>query len=468
MHCTNCGHKNAQDANFCGGCGAAINKPKPPSKKNKQPYLAGLLALLIAGYGYATDWTFQWPNESEVATQEEPMKNEKKLTIKKAATVVNETAQQSKDKTELIKESLPSVFTIGTDEGMGSGFLYKSGGYIVTNAHVVAGYTDVLVRNSKGKDFEGKVIGISDRYDIALIKSEANKNVKAFVTETNETPIGTEVIALGSPQGFENTASIGYLTGLNRDMEMDFIYEKIYQIDAQIDQGSSGGPLLDANTGKVIGINSLLYKENAAFGFSIPMHSMQSLVDKWIDQPMSSQAVAALFNVYEDYIPETYQASGDTFWDFEEYYDYDGTEDEEIYEDYEEGPEPEAEEYVEDTDLEDEDVAYFIQSFRSEYEEAIDYDDYSYIASYIASGSSAESELSAFLEELSMKNEYYEFLTTSITDIVYHEQSIEVYTYETLNFTTEEGDVKYLEKNKVYTLISDGYGDYAIEKIANR
>ena len=458
MYCPKCGHKNEEDANFCGGCGKTMHEPK-----SKKSFLAVALALLIGGlgYGYGTDWSFQWPKESVASNQlQDEAKNESTVTIKKASTVVDETKQQTKDKTELIKESLPSVFTIGTDEGLGSGFLYKSGGYIVTNAHVVAGYTDVVVRNSKGKDFEGTVIGISDRYDIALIKSEANKNVKPFVTETKETPIGTEVIALGSPQGFENTASIGYLTGLNRDMEMDFIYEKIYQIDAQIDHGSSGGPLLDATTGKVIGINSLLYKENAAFGFSIPMHSMQQQVDKWIAQPMSSQAVAALFNVYEDYVPETYQDSGDTFWDFEDYYDYDGSE--------EYDSEEETEEYVEDTQITDEDIFYFIQDFRDQYEDAIDYDDYSYIAPYIAAGSSAESELYAFLEELSSTQEYYEFIDTSVIDIVYNDYSVEVYTYETMNFITEQGTSKYLEKNKSYTLVNDENGDYLIKKISNR
>ena len=93
--------------------------------------------------------------------------------------------------------------------------------------------------------------------------------------------IGTEVIALGSPQGLENSASIGYLTGINRTIDMDFSYENVYQVDAQIDQGSSGGPLLDAKTGKVIGINSLLYTKNNSFAFSIPMHSMIDLLDSW-------------------------------------------------------------------------------------------------------------------------------------------------------------------------------------------
>ncbi|PID04382.1 MULTISPECIES: trypsin-like peptidase domain-containing protein [unclassified Sporosarcina] len=455
MYCPKCGHKNTDEANFCGGCGKAMY-----GSTNAKPILAVVLTLLIggAGYGYATDWSFQWPSETTASVKTKVVhKDEAELKIKKAPTVVNETKQQVKDKTELIKESLPSVFTIGTRDGLGSGFFYKAGGYIVTNAHVVAGYTDVTVKNSVGENFEGTVIGISDRYDIALIKSEANKHVKPFVTETKETPIGTEVIALGSPKGLENTASIGYLTGLNRDMEIDFIYEKIYQIDAQIDHGSSGGPLLDATTGKVIGINSLLYKDNTVFGFSIPMHSMQKQVDEWIHAPMSSKAVAALFNVYDDYVPESYQDSEDTSWDYEDYGGFDDSE-----EDYTEEPE------LEDTEVANEEVEDFIHGFRSQYELAIDYNDYEYIAPYVAAGSSAESELWDFLNDLSMKNEFYEFIDTSVTDVMYTNQSIEVYTYETLNFTKEDGTVQFLEKKKLYTLIYDEYGDYQIKQISNQ
>ncbi|PID23573.1 trypsin-like peptidase domain-containing protein [Sporosarcina sp. P7] len=461
MYCPKCGHKNTDDANFCGGCGKAMQ-----GSRNMKPIFAIILALWIGGisYGYATDWSFRWPTETVASVKTKLVsKDEAELKIKKAPTVVNETKKQVKDKTELIKESLPSVFTISTGDGSGSGFLYKAGGYIVTNAHVVAGYTDVTVKNSVGEDFNGTVIGISDRYDIALIKSEANKHVKPFVTEMKETPIGTEVIALGSPKGLENTASIGYLTGLNRDMEMDFIYEKIYQIDAQIDHGSSGGPLLDATTGKVIGINSLLYKDNTVFGFSIPMHSMRKQVDDWIDKPMSNKAVAALFNVYDDYVPESYQDSEDTSFDYEDYGGHDDTEDDSVYEEV-----PETGEYGDDTEVADEEVEYFIHDFRSQYEAAIDHNDYEYIAPYIATGSSAESELLEFLHELSVKNEFYEFIDTSVTDVIYTNQSIEVYTYETLNFTKEDGTVQFLEKKKLYTVVNDEFGDYQIQQISNQ
>lgn len=115
MYCPKCGHKHTEEANFCGGCGKAMHR-----SRNTKPIFAMILALWIGGisYGYATDWSFRWPTETIASIQtEEDSQVEKKLKIKKAPTVVNETKKQTKDKTELIQESLPSVFTIDTRDG---------------------------------------------------------------------------------------------------------------------------------------------------------------------------------------------------------------------------------------------------------------------------------------------------------------------------------------------------------------
>ncbi|WP_301107880.1 trypsin-like peptidase domain-containing protein [Sporosarcina sp.] len=458
MFCLKCGHENSKEAKFCAGCGAEMGQPVK-SKWIPAIFLTCIIVLAGtgAGYGYATDWSFKIPKKtiaSPVTEELADTEDESGIKIKTTPAAAKQSKEQTKDKTVLIKESLPSVFTIVTGSGSGSGFLYKKGGYIVTNAHVVAGFTDVVVRNSKGEDMSGRVVGISDKYDVALIKSDANKNVRAFVTEQKETPIGTEVIAIGSPKGFENTASIGYLTGLNRNVQKDFTYEKIYQIDAQIDHGSSGGPLLDANTGKVIGINSLLYKENTVFGFSIPMYSMQALVDKWINQPMSGKQVASLFGVYEDYVPERY-------YNYEDDYNYD---DYDSY--YDDGAEEEY--YPEDTEVYDEDVAHFIQEFRSQYEVALANENYAYIEDFVAGGSSAANELSSYLDEMSGQNVYFDFIESTLTDVMYYDTSFEAYTYETFNFTDISGNTDYIEKRKIYTIVVDEYGHYQIMKIVNQ
>lgn len=191
---------------------------------------------------------------------------------------------EEKPKTELIKETQKKVYTILTGGGMGSGFLYTESGMVVTNAHVVVGFTDVVIRNVDGEEFPGRVIGISDVVDIAMIHVEAIEGEAPLATEMEETPVGTEVIALGSPKGLENTASIGYLTGVDRDFSSDYQYEDIYQIDAQIAPGSSGGPLIDAKSGRIIGINSLGYTEGNAFGFSIPFYSVMDSLEAWANE----------------------------------------------------------------------------------------------------------------------------------------------------------------------------------------
>lgn len=234
--------------------------------------------------------------------------------------LANDKPELEKEKTVIIKESMSKVFTILTRDGQGSGFLYKKGGYIITNAHVVAGYTDVVVRNSTGKDSAANVIGISDEFDVALIKASRYEKAQPLAIEEQESVIGTEVIAIGTPQGLENSASIGYLTGIGRNIDYGFTYKNVYQIDAQIDQGSSGGPLLDAKTGKVIGINSLLYRNNASFGFSIPMYSVKNLVDSWVEFPMSEQEIASLFDVYKDNEHYDYEPESSGYYD--EYFDY--------------------------------------------------------------------------------------------------------------------------------------------------
>lgn len=202
-------------------------------------------------------------------------------------------------KTEIIKAAQEKVYTIKTDSAYGSGFLYTNSGAVVTSAHLVLGFYKVLVRDNMGNEEAGRVIGVSEVSDIALIQVDAFDGTAPLAIEAEPAEVGTEVIALGSPSGFENTASTGYLTGLDRNFEQDFMYEDLYQIDVQMALGSSGGPLIDAATGKVIGINSLLLVESDGMGFSIPMHTVDSQLTEWAANPMSEEQVQEVFDAYE-------------------------------------------------------------------------------------------------------------------------------------------------------------------------
>ncbi|SDN60267.1 Trypsin-like peptidase domain-containing protein [Psychrobacillus sp. OK028] len=450
MYCSKCGVKNNDKANFCAGCGESVN---PTKNGVKSILIAGIIFFLIAlggvGYGFKelvfTEKEVVGEVEGESppieTTTASPVTAKAKAKVKEKETETEKVKEKEKDKTQVIQETMPKVFTILTEEGQGSGFLYGNGGHIVTNAHVVAGYTNVIIRNSAGKEAEAQVIGISDRSDVALLLSKEYAQVKPLITEAEDSIIGTEVIALGSPQGFENSASIGYLTGINRDMELGFVYEHLYQIDAQIDKGSSGGPLIDAKTGKVIGINSLIYKENNLFGFSIPMNSVAGLVDSWISNPMSGQQVASLFGVYEEYTYSEENVSDETYED-----DY--TEDEWNY-------------FTFETDS----LANFIISFREYYEMALDAEDFYWISDMLQPDSIAYNDLEIYIQDIAGQGMTFDFTSNTITGVEMYDDYALVSTNEEFDFINAAGEYMYYNRNKVYTVIIDSSGYYQIKNI---
>ncbi|MGO1057679.1 trypsin-like peptidase domain-containing protein [Planococcus sp. FY231025] len=282
MFCSNCGAKNRDSANFCRRCGDPMDRSTRKSRrKKKHPFLYALLALLLIGTGFgaaqlAGDRTEEPEPVAQVANNPIPG-----------------------DKTAVIKEAQAKVFTVKTEDAYGSGFLFTNGGDVVTSAHLVMGVQDVMVRDSNGLEQPGKVIGISKTHDIALVRVDALAGTEPLGIELTPAQVGSEVIALGSPSGFENTAAIGYLTGIERDFDQEYLYEDLYQIDVQMALGSSGGPLIDAASGKVIGINSLLLIESNGIGFAIPMYTMQDLLLQWATTPMTDAEIQEVFNSAE-------------------------------------------------------------------------------------------------------------------------------------------------------------------------
>lgn len=355
MFCPNCGAQKQKRGQICTEC----DKPLKAAKGSRSTFIISLMALLIALAGTGLG-IFLFLNKKEEPVQvikaerkPEPVvkviEKEKEPEPEKKEEVRVSEPPKTKNKTEVIKGAQDKVFTIFTDSSQGSGFLFSNKGDVVTNAHVVAGYTDVLVKSSDGTEYQGQVIGISDVIDIALIRVEPLSGKEPLPVEMAQTAVGTEVIALGSPRGLENTASVGYLTGIDRDILGDFNYEKVYQIDAQISPGSSGGPLLDATTGKVIGINSAVLIADESIGFSIPMFSVHNQFTGWSQHPMSAEEVSSLFGFYDEYYD--YWEWDDSDWEYNEddYYDWEGDDsyESEVPEDINA---PENDEYIESED----------------------------------------------------------------------------------------------------------------------
>jgi len=444
MFCSKCGAKNEKIARFCGSCGQIMVGESHSSRKGW--LIAGILISLLLlsgiGYGFLTISNPEVASRKTVITEIPVAQLEKKPVQLESKPTNVKSATHEKDKTLVIKETMPKVFTIFTEEGLGSGFLYKKGGLIVTNAHVVAGFTDVIVRNSSGQDSLGKVIGISDRYDVALIRAADYLKVEPLMSEGKESSIGTEVIALGSPQGFENSASIGYLTGLNRDMELGFVYEKVYQIDAQIDQGSSGGPLVDAKTGRVIGINSLIYTKNNLFGFSIPMYSVIGLLDSWGDNPMNAKEVASVFGVYDDYTYEDSTSAENDTYDEEFVYD----------DNYE-------------FSFDEESLSNFIVTFREYYETALQYEEFYWIEDLLLPDSPAYNEFDEYIQDIAEEGMTFNFINNTITDIEIYTDYAIVHTFEEFDFNNAAEDFTNYERYKEYHIVMDENGYYQITDV---
>lgn len=175
-------------------------------------------------------------------------------------------------------------------ESIGSGVIYDPKGYIVTNAHVVSGATQIKVILPDKREFSGTVAGIDDIHDVAKIKITGNNLPVAEMGNSNDLIIGEWSIALGNPYGFlmndsKPSVSVGVISAVNRNFaarQDRREYKSMIQTDAAINPGNSGGPLVNIN-GEVVGINTFIFSEsggNIGIGFAIPINSVMTILAK--------------------------------------------------------------------------------------------------------------------------------------------------------------------------------------------
>lgn len=190
------------------------------------------------------------------------------------------------NKKTIIANAKTQVYTIYATGEQGSGFLFNTKGDIITNAHVVE-YTgtgdtaDVVVVNSTGQELNGRVIGVDDTTDVALIRVPDLAGKNPMVIDTAQAVVGTPVVAIGSPHKISGTTTEGKITSVGANFTDGYKYRNLYEITAKLEAGSSGGPLINMNTGNVIGINSIILTEHPEIGYSIPMANVMSLVNNW-------------------------------------------------------------------------------------------------------------------------------------------------------------------------------------------
>jgi S1-C subfamily serine protease len=170
--------------------------------------------------------------------------------------------------------------------GQGSGFIIDGSGIILTNAHVVNDADTVSVTLKDGRSFEGKVQGVDEVSDLAVVKLQGVKGTLpvAPLGNSDEMQVGDWAIAVGNPVGLDNTVTLGIISTLHRpsaevgipNKRLDFI-----QTDAAINPGNSGGPLLNAQ-GEVVGINTAIRADAMGIGFAIPINKAKMLKDQLV------------------------------------------------------------------------------------------------------------------------------------------------------------------------------------------
>ena len=182
----------------------------------------------------------------------------------------------------------PSVVSVRTGEGSGTGFLVDSDGTIVTNAHVVGDNSQVQVRFTDDGDFhDASVLGVDASTDLAAIKVDASaaNGVKPLaLADSDKVQVGDTALAIGYPLGLDRTATAGIVSGLERDIQAPngFSIDKVIQTDAPINPGNSGGPLLNSN-GEVIGVNSQIATAgggngSVGIGFAVPANTVKDVL----------------------------------------------------------------------------------------------------------------------------------------------------------------------------------------------
>jgi serine protease Do len=202
--------------------------------------------------------------------------------------------------TEIVEKVSPSVVNIHVTlqmesfrgrviegEGVGSGIIYNKEGYIITNSHVVATASEIIVILHDGSEYDAEIIGFHEDTDIAVVKIAAYNLMPLDFSSINEVEVGEIAIAVGSPFGFSQSVTMGIISAKERDISVSsdtFPMVDLIQTDAAINQGNSGGPLLNLD-GQVIGINSLIFSTsgtNAGIGFAIPSDTAVNIADQII------------------------------------------------------------------------------------------------------------------------------------------------------------------------------------------
>jgi serine protease Do len=169
---------------------------------------------------------------------------------------------------------------------LGTGVVVDPSGYIITNDHMVSQVSKLTITTASGEVYSAMLIGARPDQDIAILKIETDEK-KSFpyipISKVDELFIGETVIAVGNPFGLENTVTVGVVSAVGREINVDNnrVLRGLIQTDAAINFGNSGGPLLNID-GELIGINTAIYQNSEGIGFAIPAKVVSQIYNSYV------------------------------------------------------------------------------------------------------------------------------------------------------------------------------------------
>lgn len=267
--------------------------PQPPKKKHNRGLMVFLIVVIavvvltLGTFAVTGIVNFAQNGAFDIQTQSDEKDTPK---LEQQTTPTPQSSKEGEELTvrEVAEKLKPSVVGIVSETGVGTGVVMTEDGYIITNAHVVEGSSNLTVYldDEQKTQYPAKIVGLDTQTDVAVIKAEATGLTAAEFGDSDALAAGDQVVAIGNPGGLtlQNSVTVGYVSAVNRSMTTeDGIVTNLIQTDAAINPGNSGGALINMY-GQVIGINSskITATDYEGLGFAIPINTVKDVVDELI------------------------------------------------------------------------------------------------------------------------------------------------------------------------------------------
>lgn len=211
-----------------------------------------------------------------------------------------------------LEDNGSSIFLGDSEQklGLGSGVILSDNGYILTNQHVVGNkYSNCYVTLENGLTYNGSVVWVDGNIDLAIVKITAENLDYINMADSDNLSLADEVYAIGNPIGieFQRTVTKGIISGINRTIKVEdettsSYMEDLIQTDATINEGNSGGPLINEN-GELIGINTVKISGAEGIGFAVPINIVKPILEKFINTGKFEEAYLGIYGYDKEVIP---------------------------------------------------------------------------------------------------------------------------------------------------------------------